>query len=258
LSSDNIFNNVDFSALYDRLLKSAKVSQNQELAAELGVSPSVLSALKAVSRGIKRHKGVVNAPWRQIIEWALRKSVSLDWLLTGEEPTPPAPASAPEIRVMSNRRELSPQDYDDHYVAVPLLADAVAAGAPAAVREQDVVSWAIIYRDRTWMPHGPENYTCCRIRGNSMWPVLGEGDIVAVDHKARPMELSEIKRYDGKMMAFRVDGGVTIKWLKYMPEQMLVLGLPENKDALDYMVSLKEQEIDRGIIGKVAWWWAKR
>jgi len=52
--------------------------------------------------------------------------------------------------------------------------------------------------------------------------------------------------------------GVTIKWLKYLPEREMVVGMPENKDELDHVVTLQGEEVDNGIVGKVAWWWAKR
>lgn len=82
---------------------------------------------------------------------------------------------------------------------------------------------------------------------------LSDGDIVAIDHLGKdPGQL------DKEMVAFRVGGGVTIKWLKFFADQELVVGVPENKDEFDTVVTLKGEEIDEGIVGRVAWWWAKR
>jgi len=49
-----------------------------------------------------------------------------------------------------------------------------------------------------------------------------------------------------------------IKWLRYMPERQTVVRAPANRDRLDHVVTLQGEEIDTGIVGKVAWWWAKR
>lgn len=144
------------------------------------------------------------------------------------------------------------------YVPVRLLKDAVAGGAPSEIREDDVEGWVLIYADREWMPNAPDHYTCAHIRGGSMFPVLSDGDIVAIDHAAKPNDLKDLERLNGEMCAFKVNGGVTVKWLKWIPEKEMVIGVPENKEEFDHMVVLKGEEINDGIIGKVAWWWAKR
>ncbi|MEW5722444.1 MAG: S24 family peptidase [Thermodesulfobacteriota bacterium] len=47
-----------------------------------------------------------------------------------------------------------------------------------------------------------------------MWPILNDGDIVAIDHAERdPTHL------DGKTAAFRLNGGVTIKWCRFPKEK---------------------------------------
>lgn len=149
-------------------------------------------------------------------------------------------------------------DAGGNYAAIPLLRDAAAARPPAEVNENDVESWAIIYRDRRWLPHGAENYTCIRVRGKSMYPILDDGDIVAIDHSERPTDIEHLKRLNGKIVVFRVNDGVTIKWLKYMEEKGTVIGIPENHDELDYAVMLQGEEINQGIVGQVRWWWSKR
>ncbi|MEW6266241.1 MAG: S24 family peptidase [Thermodesulfobacteriota bacterium] len=150
-------------------------------------------------------------------------------------------------------------DQGGHYVAVPLLADAVAAGPPAAVREDHIQNWAIIYKDRSWMPGRPYDYTCVRVRGDSMWPVLADGDIAAIDHsESLRSDLAAIKQLNKRIVAFRVDGGITLKWLIYKEEESLVLGLPENKAEIDTTIILRGDQINQGIVGLVRWWWSRR
>ena len=154
-------------------------------------------------------------------------------VITGDT-SPPQPLESPEIvfETLEDGRVRPRADLEGQYVAVPLLADAVAAGLPAQVDESQVQNWAIIYKDRDWIPHAPENYTCCFVRGRSMFPILDSGDIVAIDHAERPKSLADLHGLDGHICAFRVDGGVTIKWLKYVPEKEMVIGLPENKEEM--------------------------
>jgi len=141
----------------------------------------------------------------------------------------------------------------ERYHAVRILKGRVAAGSPLDVEESETDGWALIFAEKSWMPNAPENYSCVHVSGRSMWPILSDGDIVAIDHAQRdPREL------DGKMVAFRVDGGVTIKWLKYDASRKVLVGIPENTEELDHIVTLEGPEIDAGIVGKVAWWWAKR
>lgn len=178
---------------------------------------------------------------------------SMEWLLTGEE-APTSKETQPNLIIQETPKfKTYHRDFSlNNYVPVRLLKDAVAAGIPAEVREWDIDGWALIYADKKWMPNNPENYTCCYVRGSSMYPILNDGDIVAIDHVER-----DPRKLDKKMVVFRKDGGITIKWLKILKDGSVV-GVPENKDDFDSVVSLRGDEIATGIIGKVAWWWAKR
>lgn len=167
------------------------------------------------------------------------------------------PTSSPQLTIDVSSKLRSFHDAHpisrEHYHAVRILKGRVAAGSPLDVDESETDGWALIFAEKSWMPNTPENYSCVHVSGRSMWPILSDGDIVAIDHAQRdPREL------DGKMVAFRVDGGVTIKWLKYDASRKVLVGIPENTEELDHIVTLEGPEIDAGIVGKVAWWWAKR
>ena len=175
------------------------------------------------------------------------------YLITGTEP--PSQPSPPTLNIQNVPRfkRFADEFRAESYIPVRLLRDAASAGAPVEVDDHDVDSWALIYASREWMPNDAENYTCIRVRGKSMYPILDNGDIVAIDHAER-----DPHHLDGKMTAFRVNGGVTIKWCKFFEERVQVVGIPENRDEIDHAVSLSGEEIDDGIIGMVRWWWAKR
>jgi hypothetical protein len=149
-------------------------------------------------------------------------------------------------------------DAGGNYATIPLLRDVPAAGPPAEVNESDVESWAIIYKDTRWLPHGAENYTCIRVRRKGMYPILDNGDIVAIDYSARPTDIEHLKRLNGKIVVFRVNSGVIIKWLKFLEDKRTVIGTPENHSELGYAAMLQGDEINQSIVGVVRWWWSKR
>lgn len=168
-------------------------------------------------------------------------------------PCQPTPSPTLSIQNVPRFETFSETFAMESYIPIRILDGAAAAGHPREVDEGSVRGWALIYASREWMPNDPENYTCVHVSGSSMAPILQDGDIVAVDHGIKdPLIL------DKKMAVFRVNGGITIKWLKYFPEKALVVGVPENKDEFDTVITLKGDEINEGIVGKVAWWWAKR
>ncbi|MBI4467255.1 MAG: helix-turn-helix domain-containing protein [Acidobacteria bacterium] len=134
----------------------------------------------------------------------------------------------------------------DHYVPLPLLKDAAAAGSPREISEADIDGYALIHY--AWCPN-PANFTCVRVRGDSMAPILHDGAIVALDHTQRdPLFLHQ------KMVAARYDAGVTIKWLERASDGTLRL-VPENKD---YPALTLPRTPENPVIGLVAWWWNRQ
>lgn len=128
-------------------------------------------------------------------------------------------------------------------VMVPVLADAAAAGNPRTINERDVEQ--IIPMLASWLPRGGNVYGI-HVSGDSMIPVLREGDIVLIDVARRdPRKLVD------KMVAARVSDGVTIKWLRsYKKFYMLV---PQNT-AVRHPVRVLEPSDDWGIVGEVVRW----
>jgi transcriptional regulator with XRE-family HTH domain len=218
----------------------------REAALNIGISQQNLSRYEA---------GSIEPPAGVLLVLSNTYNVSIDYLIKGKDPAPRGynPPSLQVETVKKYSRRVTNAIEQGLYVPVRLLKDSVAAGEPAAVDENHVEGWALIYADRQWMPNDPESYTCVKVKGRSMYPVLDNGDIVAIDHAER-----DPKYLDGKMVAFRVNGGVTIKWLKYKPKEKTVVGVPENHEELDHVVILVGPEIDEGIVGLVRWWWAKR
>jgi SOS-response transcriptional repressor LexA len=132
-------------------------------------------------------------------------------------------------------------------VAVPLLKDAAAAGSPRLIDAADVEDVLIV--PRKFCPH-PDFTTCIRVTGDSMSPVLEEGYVVAVDTTA-----GDTKELVGKMVAARdPDGGITIKWLRQIKNDVLLV---PNHTSTRHQPVILSKEPGWKIVGKVVWWFAQ-
>jgi transcriptional regulator with XRE-family HTH domain len=195
------------------------------------------------------------------IQWMLQFATALDvdpcYLLFGEEYQRPIKKISHKLLIEKLEKfevyEEGSPFATTKYAAIRLLKDSIAAGHPTEIREQDIDGWALIYASKEWMPHDAEFYTCARITGYSMYPVLAPGDIVAIDHLERePENLAD------KMVAFREGQGATVKWLRFYRDKHLIIGEPENRDERNTTLIFEADEAYDQIIGRVAWWWAKR
>jgi len=134
-----------------------------------------------------------------------------------------------------------------NYVILPLMSDEAAAGLPTIVNDHDIEEYVLI--PKAHVPH-PKETTCIRIRGDSMYPLLREGYIVAVDHYHDGREGFEALR--GKVVACRVEGGVTVKFFDYDEHHYILR--PHNPKYKPISIDIHEENI---IIGKIIWLFGK-
>ncbi|HWR17147.1 MAG TPA: XRE family transcriptional regulator [Terriglobales bacterium] len=128
-------------------------------------------------------------------------------------------------------------------VAIPLLKDAAAAGSPRTIQERDIEDMMIL--PRKWVPR-PDHATCIKVMGDSMSPILDDGDIVVIDTSVRDRS----KLYGKMVAAVSPDGGVTIKWLrKSGKSEMLV---PQHTSPRHQIVVISDDP-EWEIIGRVCW-----
>jgi phage repressor protein C with HTH and peptisase S24 domain len=228
------------AGIVSRMMQVYGCSKDEDLAERLNVKRGAVSNYRTGRRKL---------PLAMVLKAAGETGTTLDWLLTGKTATP-----APVLEIQSGEKlKTFHGDFAyENYIPVKLLKDEIAAGMPADIREQDIDGYCLMFADKSWMPGDPEQYTCCRVKGDSMYPVLNDGDIVAIDHSQKDPELLH-----KQMAAFRYNGGAAVKWLSYIKKGM-VLGIPENKNVSESAICLLGDEIETGIIGKVAWWWGRR
>lgn len=184
--------------------------------------------------------------------------VSLDWLLTGEEPREllasavrekEAIYEAPVISIYTNaqwKELLQHQISDKDCISIPIISEPIAARDPLTIKEKDIESFA--YARKAWVERG-HTYICLQVRCNCMHPIISEGFVVAIDlSENNPLKLEH------KIVAARYHGSVTIRYLKLTEKDNVLLPL----STADIKPIVIRRTAPNQIIGKVSWWWGKQ
>jgi phage repressor protein C with HTH and peptisase S24 domain/DNA-binding XRE family transcriptional regulator len=129
----------------------------------------------------------------------------------------------------------------EDFRAVPLVEDAVAAGAARVVSEQ-VEGWAWVYAP---LLGRRKNLVAVRVKGDSMSPVLPDGSVAVVDRDDRKV----VRR---GLYVVRIDGGCTIKYVAREGTDLVLI--PENREHRETRIPAREGEAEP-IVGRVVWSW---
>ncbi len=167
--------------------------------------------------------------------------VSPSWLISGTGTIIAEPTPVPDLKIVSRATPAMKQT-QLLLRAVPILSDPAAAGDPRLIDESDIEDYAVIYDH--W--HGKEQ-RALRIKGDSMSPHLEDGDIVGVDVTPRRSLLP----LAGRIVAARVDDGVTVKRLAFAGKHLVLLA-----DNPEYPPIVLDKDMD-AIIGPIIWAWHK-
>jgi len=175
--------------------------------------------------------------------------VSIDWLLTGEEPKGKE-ILQPIITVAGQYPRLPPEVIPDHYLAVPLVEGHIAAGYAGAIPAEEIKSLVYIYRPQVGRRQehplmavqvGPDYH--------SMEPTIRAGDIVIVD----PYDLEVVP---GGIYAVRLEPeGCAVKRVCRSDEYLVLLSdnpgpLPEYQPLV-----VPPERSENLLIGRVIWSW---
>ncbi|MFQ5433179.1 MAG: helix-turn-helix domain-containing protein [Nitrospinota bacterium] len=133
---------------------------------------------------------------------------SMSWLLTGVETESGEPPQPP------------PSLPEDEYVSVPLTEGKIAAGEPI-ITQENVIDWVVIHvRPLKKALSSARDLVACRVSGDSMWPVIADGDIIVIDRGADKKRILPKKIY-----AVWTDGGITAKMLQREGRSLFLLPL---------------------------------
>jgi len=138
---------------------------------------------------------------------------------------------------------------DDHFTSVPLLADPASLGSGLAIDELEVMEEPCLI-DKRILKKGHE-YRAIFVKGESMSPLLNDGDIVAIDVGDR-----DPKKLKKKLIACHTgDFEVSIKQLLLVEEKFHFRAL--NRKWEEEHAPLITPQKDGLILGKVVWAWKK-
>jgi DNA-binding XRE family transcriptional regulator len=132
-------------------------------------------------------------------------------------------------------------------VAIPLLPIRAAARGETGDQETNldqVMPEEMLAAPAHWCPN-PAQTSCVRAKGNSMSPLIGDGDVMAVDYsEADPADLS------GKIVvAWHREHGLSLyRFLFVQGVQML------DSENHDFQPIVMEKDRNWRIVGKVLWW----
>lgn len=148
---------------------------------------------------------------------------------------------------------IDPADGPD-YALVPSYPVEASAGAGATA--VDVAPDGALAFRKDWLSkHGIslDNATLLRARGDSMEPVIWDGDLLLVDRSRKTINVSSKKTRKKAVYVVELEGQLLVKTLRRPTEDRLFL-ISENVADYDPM-ELRNHEINAlRIIGKVVWW----
>jgi len=159
---------------------------------------------------------------------------SITWLLTGREAESGEPPQPP------------PSLPEDEYVSVPLTEGKIAAGEPI-ITQEDVIDWVVVHvRPLKKALSSARDLVACRVSGDSMWPVIADGDIIVIDRGADKKRILPKKIY-----AVWADGGITAKMLQKEGRNLFLLPLNPAEEIRKIDLRLNNAPVVGMVIG--AW-----
>jgi SOS-response transcriptional repressor LexA len=150
-------------------------------------------------------------------------------------------------RTQAERDRLLGDERPEQFEAIPLLADRASLGPGLEIEDAKLNGYCLIYRP--WLDKGGKHYAV-QVAGNSMSPILSDGDIVAINVNAKSP--SSLK---GKLVAARAGDGVTIKEFRIRGDHWYFAALNPEWEQEHGQLLVKPK--DSIILGKVVWAWKK-
>lgn len=219
--------NISFDAFYQRVRESTDISTQMELARALGVNRSAVTQAK--------NRDAVPMKW--ILTLSRQYGVSPDWLEFGTG----TPKKSLEKSALVSAFPLPTVEHET--IMVPKVRATLCAGGGSF--ELEAVPVAEHPLPRTWLSRmgSPDAMVFMDVIGNSMEPVIRDGDMVLVDQSATDPAAKAI-------LAVGYEDAIYIKRLEKQANGIVLLS--DNLDYAPMRVAGDELQSFR-IIGKVVW-----
>ncbi len=180
--------------------------------------------------------GVHEAPISLIENMRNRYNINPDWVITGNGPMFLEKASTepkPKVELNVDRlqhyidlgkakahQDISLNSEDVNYRTLPITGE-IAAGNPIEIRDVDLLGKILVSAD---IIDDIANFYCFRVNGWSMSPEVQHGDVVIIN------KIYDWEDLDNRIVAVRIDDGVTLKVLKLDHDNQCSWLMPINDD----------------------------
>ncbi len=190
-----------------------------------------------VSRGtFSRYESGLRSLPDEVKQKLLQFGVNLHWLLTGNGPMfLNQESTKPKTKVEANvdrlqhyidlgkaqaHQDISLNSEDVNYRTLPITGE-IAAGNPIEIRDVDLLGKILVSAD---IIDDIANFYCFRVNGWSMSPEVQHGDVVIIN------KIYDWEDLDNRIVAVRIDDGVTLKVLKLDHDNQCSWLMPINDD----------------------------
>lgn len=139
-------------------------------------------------------------------------------------------------------------DLDDEFTRIPYLRS-IKAGAGFGMIEESAEKHDIAFRKyfiQNTLASSATELIALRIGGNSMEPILRDGDDILVDR-------SKIQVKEGPAYLIRIDEEIFVKYLTKLPGKRLKVW-SENRAFEPFEVDLHSSAGEFEVLGQVVWW----
>ncbi len=203
--------------LLKRILNATGISSQAELAKELGINRS----------GITHARNKNNIPEKWIVKLYRRFKFNPEWIETGVGP------------VFLNTKF----DNDIAYKQIPKVAARLSAGTGSFECGEEISEY--LFFQSSWLARkGPAaSMVAMEVFGNSMEPVIREGDTVLIDQSQKAIMA-------GAIYAVGVEDTILVKRLEKHPDKLVLSS--DNKDFEPIYLEADELSKVR-ILGRVIW-----
>ncbi len=123
-------------------------------------------------------------------------------------------------------------------VSLPIVGE-IAAGNPLEVRDSDLLGKILV---STELISDPENFFCFRVNGWSMSPEIQHNDVVIVN------KIYDYDDMDNRIVAVRLDDGITLKLLKLDHENECSWLMPINDDYKPILINQYSSIVMLGVL----------
>lgn len=203
---------IPFDVFYEKARQGLGIRSQSELAAILGVHRSAVTQAK--------RKNTVPDAW--LLKLGRHFEFDPDWLISTR-------SGPPVMR--------------ETVAAVPRVRARLHAGGGSFETGPEVESYYAFSRSWLRRKGDPEQMVLMDVIGDSMSPIIEEGDTVLVDQ-------SRTEIYAGGIYAVGIDDTVMVKRIEKHPQHLVLI----SANTRYAPVYLKEEEINRArIIGRVIW-----